>query len=167
MFLGVIDDLKPADELAKFSTPQLSASRDLVQEDPIYFRNGENIIAGLKIDTARITDRQVEIWGWCAGEIQLQLLCNGQPLKQTITHNLRPDVAETLEWIEPEEGFGITLTATGPKTQKNHYVLQIQFKDGQQTRLFQRALELEKFVTLGKISPGAIYAIGHLEVAAA
>jgi GT2 family glycosyltransferase len=167
MFLGVIDDLKPTDELAKFSTPQLSASRDLVQEDPIYFRNGENIIAGLKIDTARITDRQVEIWGWCAGEIQLQLLCNGQPLKQTITHNLRPDVAETLEWIEPEEGFGITLTATGPKTQKNHYVLQIQFKDGQQTRLFQRALELEKFVTLGKISPGAIHAIGHLEVAAA
>ena len=166
-FLAVINDLKPTNELAKSSAPQLSAFGDFVQGAPIYFRSGKNIIAGLKIDTARITDRQVEIWGWCAGEIQVQLLCNGRPLKQIITRNLRPDVAETLKWIEPEEGFGVTLTATGPKTQKNHYALQIQVKDGQQTRSFQRPLELEKIVTPGKISPGVIHAIGHLEVAAA
>lgn len=166
-FLAVIDDLKPTNELAKSSAPQLSAFGDFVQEAPIYFQSGKNIIAGLKIDTARITDRQVEILGWYAGEIQVQLLCNDRPLKQTITRNLRADVAETLKWIEPEEGFGITLTATGPKTQKNHYVLQIQVKDGQQTRSFQRPLELEKIVIPGKISPGVIHAIGHLEVAAA
>lgn len=169
MFLAVIDDLKPTHEheLAKFSAPQLPASGDLVQEDPIYFRSGANIVASLKIDRARITDRQVEIWGWCAGEVQLQLLCNGQPLKQTITHNLRPDVAETLKWVEPEKGYGFTLKAIASKTRRNQYILQVQFKDGQQNRSFQQALELEKVVTLEKTSPGVVHAIGHLEVAAA
>lgn len=169
MFLGVIDDLESAHEheLVKCSPTQLASSKEFLQEDPIYFRSGENIVASLKIDRARITDRQVEIWGWCAGEVQLQLLCNGQPLKQTITHNLRPDVAETLKWVEPEKGFGFTLKAIASKTRRNQYILQIQFKDGQQTRSFQQALELEKVVTLGKTSPGVVHAIGHLEVAAA
>ncbi|SEF74590.1 glycosyltransferase family 2 protein [Nitrosomonas ureae] len=167
MFLAVIDDLKPADELDKCATPRLSTSGKQVQEDPIYFKSGANIVASLKIDTARITDRQLEIWGWCAGEIQLQLLCNGQPLKQIITHNLRPDVAETLKWAEPEKGFGFTLKAMALRTRRNQYTLQIQYKDGQKIRSFQHPLDLEKVVSLGEISSGVVHAIGHLEVAAA
>jgi O-antigen biosynthesis protein len=167
MFLAVIDDLKPADELAKTSAPQLSTSGDLIQEEPIYFRNGEDIVAGLKIDTVKITNRKVEIWGWCAGEIQVQLLCNGQPLDQVMTRNLRPDVAETLEWLEPEGGFGFTLKAGVTKAKKNQFILQIQIKDGQQTHSFQQVLDLDKFVTLGKTSSGETYAVGYLELAAA
>jgi O-antigen biosynthesis protein len=167
LFLAVIDDLKTADELAKVTVPQLSTSGDLIQEEPIYFRSGEHIIAGLKIDTVKITNRKVEIWGWSAGEIQVQLLCNDQPLEQIITHNPRPDVAEALKWLEPEEGFGFALKSRASKAQNNQYILQIQIKDGQQTHSFQRALELDKFVTLGKTSPGDTHAVGYLELAAA
>jgi|CXWL01.1.fsa_nt_gi GT2 family glycosyltransferase len=169
MFMAVIDDLKPTndDELVKFNTPQLPVSGDPVQEDPIYFWSEANIVGGLKIDRARIAHRQVEIWGWCAGEVQLQLLCNGRPLKQTIAHNLRPDVAEALKWIEPEKGFGFALKAIAFKTRRNQYILQAQFKDGQHIRSFQKALKLEKVVTLGESLLGVVHAIGHLEVAAA
>lgn len=167
MFLAVIDDLRPVDELTRFSVSHISTSGDLIQEEPIYFRSGEDIVAGLKIDTIKITNRKVEIWGWCAGEIQVQLLCNGQSLGQSVTHNLRPDIAEMLKWPEPEEGFGFTLKARVTKAQKNQYILQIQIKDGEQTHSFQRALELDKFVTLGKTSPGDTHAVGYLELAAA
>ena len=167
MFLAVIDDLRPVDDSTKFSVLQTFASENLTQEEPIYFRSGEDIVAGLKIDTIKITNRKIEIWGWCAGEIQVQLLCNGQPLEQNVTHNLRPDIAEILKWPEPEEGFGFTLKAGVTKAQKNQYILQIQIKDGQETHSFQRAIELDKFITMGKTSPGDVHAVGYLELAAA
>ena len=167
MFLAVIDDLRPVDDSTKFSVLQTFTSDDLVQEEPIYFRSGEDIVAGLKIDTIKITNRKIEILGWYAGEIQVQLLCNGQPLEQNVTHNLRPDIAEIIKWPEPEEGFGFTLKAGVTKAKKNQYIVQIQIKDGEQTHSFQRALELDKFVTLGKTSPGNTRAVGYLELAAA
>ena len=167
MFLAVIDDLRPVDDSTKFSVLQTFTSDDLAQEEPIYFRSGEDIVAGLKIDTIKITNRKIEILGWYAGEIQVQLLCNGQPLEQNVTHNLRPDIAEIIKWPEPEEGFGFTLKAGVTKAKKNQYIVQIQIKDGEQTHSFQRALELDKFVTLGKTSPGNARAVGYLELAAA
>jgi hypothetical protein len=167
MFLAVIDDLRPVDDSTKLSVLQTFASDDLIQEEPIYFRSGEDIVAGLKIDTIKITNRKIEILGWYAGEIQVQLLCNGQPLEQNVTHNLRPDIAEIIKWPEPEEGFGFTLKAGVTKAKKNQYIVQIQIKDGEQTHSFQRALEFDKFVTLGKTSPGNARAVGYLELAAA
>jgi GT2 family glycosyltransferase len=167
MFLAVIDDLRPVDDSTNFSVLQTFTSDDLAQEEPIYFRSGEDIIVGLKIDSIKITNRKIEILGWYAGEIQVQLLCNGQPLEQNVTHNLRPDIAEIIKWPEPEEGFGFTLKAGVTKAKKNQYVLQIQIKDGEQTHSFQRALELDKFATLGKTSPGETRAVGYLELAAA
>lgn len=167
MFLAVIDDLRPVDDSTKFSVLQTFTSDDLAQEEPIYFRSGEDIVAGLKIDTIKITNRKIELLGWYAGEIQVQLLCNGQPLEQNVTHNLRPDIAEIIKWPEPEEGFGFTLKAGVTKAKKNQYIVQIQIKDGEQTHSFQRALELDKFVTLGKTSPGNTRAVGYLELAAA
>ncbi len=167
MFLAVIDDLRPVDDSTKFSVLQTFTSDDLAQEEPIYFRSGEDIVAGLKIDTIKITNRKIEILGWYAGEIQVQLLCNGQPPEQNVTHNLRPDIAEIIKWPEPEEGFGFTLKAGVTKAKKNQYIVQIQIKDGEQTHSFQRALELDKFVTLGKTSPGNARAVGYLELAAA
>jgi GT2 family glycosyltransferase len=167
MFLAVIDDLRPVDDSTNFSVLQTFTSDDLAKEEPIYFRSGEDIIVGLKIDTIKITNRKIEILGWYAGEIQVQLLCNGQPLEQNVTHNLRPDIAEIIKWPEPEEGFGFTLKAGVTKAKKNQYVLQIQIKDGEQTHSFQRALELDKFATLGKTSPGETRAVGYLELAAA
>jgi GT2 family glycosyltransferase len=167
MFLAVIDDLRPVDDSTKFSVLQTFTSDDLIQEEPIYFRSGEDIVAGLKIDTIKITNRKIELLGWYAGEIQVQLLCNGQPLEQNVTHNLRPDIAEIIKWPEPEEGFGFTLKAGVTKAKKNQYIVQIQIKDGEQTHSFQRALELDKFVTLGKTSPGNTRAVGYLELAAA
>ena len=167
MFLAVIDDLRPVDDSTKFSALKTFTSDDLAQEEPIYFRSGEDIVAGLKIDTIKITNRKIEILGWYAGEIQVQLLCNGQPLEQNVTHNLRPDIAEIIKWPEPEEGFGFTLKAGVTKAKKNQYIVQIQIKDGEQTHSFQRALELDKFVSLGKTSPGNTRAVGYLELAAA
>lgn len=164
---ATIDDLKPANELANSNAPQLSAIGDFVQEAPVYFRSGKNVIAALKIDTARIAGRQLDIWGWYAGEIEVQLLCNDRPLEQKITRNSRPDVAQALKWTEPKEGFGINITARCPKNANKSYALQVQVNEGQQTRMFQYPLELEKVVIPGENSPSAVHAVGFLEAAAA
>ena len=162
-----IDDRTATDEKLKTNTQQLSAIGGFVQDAPVYFRKGQNVIAGLKIDTARITGRQLEIGGWCAGGIDVQLLCNDRPLEQKITRGSRPDVAGALKWTEPKDGFGIRFTARCPKAANKNYALQVHVNEGQKTRLFQYPLTLERVVIPGENSPDAIHAVGHLEAAAA
>jgi hypothetical protein len=94
---------------------QVVSIGNFVQESPIYFRLGTRTIAAVKIDTAKISGKDLQVSGWSAGRIKLQLLCNEQPMKQKLKHSSRADVAESLQMTEPEEGFGIDLLAISPK----------------------------------------------------
>lgn len=143
---------------------QVVSIGNFVQESPIYFRLVTRTIAAVKIDTAKISGKDLQVSGWSAGRIKLQLLCNEQPMKQKLKHSSRGDVAESLQMTEPEEGFGIDLLAISPKIKKADYSLEVQLEHGQQIRSFRYPLTLESLPGENLLQ---INAIGCLDFAAA
>lgn len=127
-------------------TRQIEASAATVEEAPVVFAIGENVIGALKVDSSRITrNGRLVIEGWFVGEVSLAATEADQTLPARTARHSRADVAETLKVEEPEGGFGFRLEtrlragATGDQIE-----LVAQVRDGEETADFVFLLRPER-----------------------
>ena len=127
-------------------TRQIEASAATVEEAPVIFAIGDDVIGALKIDSSRATrNGRLVIEGWFVGELSLTAAEADQTLPIRLTRHSRSDVAQTLKVDEPEAGFGFRLeTRLQAGTSAEQIEIMAQVRNGEETADFVFPLRPER-----------------------
>jgi GT2 family glycosyltransferase len=131
------------------------------QEEPLVLRDAAgNVQLALKVDIARLRNRQLEMHGWLVGDAQLAIRSAGQNLDIKTVRRKRPDVARALSRSEESSGFGFEVTA--PRCRATA-TLQIRFTLDGARRNYEFDLQIER--EAGATVANNAAALGFIEAA--
>lgn len=150
--------------MAKRSS-DIKANGTAVDEAPVVFSLGDEVIGALKVDSARRTrDARLMIEGWFVGEILLAVGDETLWLPSKITRHRRQDVAQSLQVDEPATGFGFRLECRlDAQDQPTKIELNAEIQEAQHTGRFLFSLTAE--APDGAARPQLIKPVGFIESA--
>jgi len=127
-------------------TRQIEASAATVEEAPVIFAIGNDVLGALKVDSSRVTRTgKLVIEGWCVGDVTLSTSEAEQMLPVRLARHARPDVSQTLKVEEPEGGLGFRLETRLQDANPTAPIgLTALVRNGEETASFDFALRPER-----------------------